>query len=176
MTLTMHPLLRTLSPCKFLFLCRTVSHHVTRLCLCSCPSHPAHHVCPPAAEEVDLSEDHKHWDKLSADEKHFISHVLAFFAGSDGIVLENLAVRFMREVQVPEVRDCQLHLHTTPSHDRMAALHLAHVWLSSLFTCVLFTCLTTHSSALCSAAFYVHRQVPVSGESAWVSLAMYQLI
>lgn len=45
----------------------------------------------------------KHWERLSGDEKHFISHVLAFFAASDGIVNENLAGRFMREVQVPEV-------------------------------------------------------------------------
>jgi len=56
------------------------------------------------AEEVDLGDDQKHWDKLSVDEKHFISHVLAFFAASDGIVLENLAVRFMKELQVPEAR------------------------------------------------------------------------
>jgi hypothetical protein len=55
------------------------------------------------AEEVDLSDDMKHWEKLSDDEKHFISHILAFFAASDGIVLENLGVRFMKEVQVPEV-------------------------------------------------------------------------
>uniref|UniRef100_A0A7S3QML3 Uncharacterized protein n=1 Tax=Dunaliella tertiolecta TaxID=3047 RepID=A0A7S3QML3_DUNTE len=56
------------------------------------------------AEEVDLGDDMKHWERLSADEKHFISHVLAFFAASDGIVNENLAGRFMREVQVPEAR------------------------------------------------------------------------
>lgn len=54
---------------------------------------------------MDLGDDQKHWEKLSADEKHFISHVLAFFAASDGIVLENLAVRFMKELQVPEVRE-----------------------------------------------------------------------
>lgn len=46
----------------------------------------------------------KYWEKMSPDEKHFISHILAFFAASDGIVLENLAVRFMREIQLPEVR------------------------------------------------------------------------
>jgi hypothetical protein len=40
---------------------------------------------------------------LKSDERHFISHVLAFFAASDGIVLENLAGRFMREIQIPEV-------------------------------------------------------------------------
>lgn len=57
-----------------------------------------------AAEEVDLSADSKHWEILSDNERHFISHVLAFFAASDGIVLENLAVRFMKEVQVPEAR------------------------------------------------------------------------
>ena len=56
------------------------------------------------AEEVDLSHDLRHWDSLTADEKHFISHVLAFFAASDGIVLENLAGRFMKEVQVAEAR------------------------------------------------------------------------
>ena len=56
------------------------------------------------AEEVDLSDDIKHWETLSDDEKHFISHILAFFAASDGIVLENLGVRFMGEVQFQEVR------------------------------------------------------------------------
>lgn len=47
----------------------------------------------------------RHWEKLNGDEKHFILHVLAFFAASDGIVLENLGARFMKEVQLPEVRD-----------------------------------------------------------------------
>ena len=56
------------------------------------------------AEEIDLSDDQKHWDGLSDGERHFISHVLAFFAASDGIVNENLAVNFMSEVQVPEAR------------------------------------------------------------------------
>lgn len=59
---------------------------------------------PLAAEEVDLGDDQKHWETLNSGEKHFISHVLAFFAASDGIVLENLGVRFMKEIQVPEVR------------------------------------------------------------------------
>eukprot|EP01125_Pyxidicula_operculata_P014310 TRINITY_DN4763_c0_g1_i1.p1 TRINITY_DN4763_c0_g1~~TRINITY_DN4763_c0_g1_i1.p1 ORF type:complete len:331 (-),score=44.14 TRINITY_DN4763_c0_g1_i1:139-1131(-) len=57
------------------------------------------------AEEIDLQPDLKDWNtKLNNDEKHFISHVLAFFAASDGIVLENLAVRFMNEIQIPEAR------------------------------------------------------------------------
>jgi ribonucleoside-diphosphate reductase beta chain len=56
------------------------------------------------AEEIDLSPDLKDWEKLSADEQHFIKHVLAFFAASDGIVNENLAINFMREVQLPEAR------------------------------------------------------------------------
>ena len=56
------------------------------------------------AEEVDLSADYKDWERLKSGEKHFISHVLAFFASSDGIVLENLAVRFMKEIQIPEAR------------------------------------------------------------------------
>lgn len=54
--------------------------------------------------EVDLSKDLVDWEKLNADEKHFISMVLAFFAASDGIVQENLAVRFMSDVQVAECR------------------------------------------------------------------------
>ncbi|MFB9842546.1 ribonucleoside-diphosphate reductase small subunit [Mucilaginibacter ginsenosidivorans] len=56
------------------------------------------------AEEIDLSDDLKHWENLNSGEKHFISHILAFFAASDGIVNENLAVNFMSEVQVPEAR------------------------------------------------------------------------
>ncbi len=56
------------------------------------------------AEEIDLHDDLKHWENLASGEKHFISHVLAFFAASDGIVNENLAVNFMSEVQVPEAR------------------------------------------------------------------------
>ncbi|XP_020571934.1 ribonucleoside-diphosphate reductase small chain-like [Phalaenopsis equestris] len=57
------------------------------------------------AEEVDLSQDLRHWNEsLTSDERHFVTHVLAFFAASDGIVLENLAGRFMREVQLPEAR------------------------------------------------------------------------
>ena len=56
------------------------------------------------AEEIDLSKDNKDWDTLNDDEKHFISMILAFFAASDGIVLENLGVRFMTEVQLSEAR------------------------------------------------------------------------
>jgi len=56
------------------------------------------------AEEVDLSQDNAHWDSLSASERHFVKHVLAFFAASDGIVLENLAGNFSTEVQIPEAR------------------------------------------------------------------------
>jgi ribonucleoside-diphosphate reductase beta chain len=55
-------------------------------------------------EEIDLSQDMADWESLNADEKHFIKQVLAFFAASDGIVNENLAVNFIREVQVPEAR------------------------------------------------------------------------
>ncbi len=56
------------------------------------------------AEEIDLSQDQKDWENLNDGERHFISHVLAFFAASDGIVNENLAVNFMQEVQSPEAR------------------------------------------------------------------------
>lgn len=55
-------------------------------------------------EEVDLSKDLTHWQKLNDDERYFIKHILAFFAASDGIVLENLGMRFMSEVQVSEAR------------------------------------------------------------------------
>ena len=54
--------------------------------------------------EVDLGKDKPHWERLNEREKYFISHVLAFFAGSDGIVAENLATRFCRDVQIPEAR------------------------------------------------------------------------
>jgi len=56
------------------------------------------------AEEIDLSSDTKDWEGLNDGERHFISHILAFFAASDGIVNENLAVNFMSEVQLPEAR------------------------------------------------------------------------
>jgi len=60
--------------------------------------------CFWTCEEVDLAEDLASWRSLDPQERHFIKHVLAFFASSDGIVIENLAVRFMNEVQVPEIR------------------------------------------------------------------------
>jgi len=56
------------------------------------------------AEEIDFSKDLTDWANLTSDEQYFISMVLAFFAASDGIVLENLAVRFMRDVQLSEAR------------------------------------------------------------------------
>lgn len=55
-------------------------------------------------EEVDLSKDQDDWDNLNKNEKHFISHILAFFAASDGIVNENLVERFSQEVQITEAR------------------------------------------------------------------------
>jgi ribonucleoside-diphosphate reductase subunit M2 len=55
-------------------------------------------------EEVDLSKDREDWNKLTANEKHFIKNILAFFAGSDGIVQENLAGKFQVEVQSPVAR------------------------------------------------------------------------
>ena len=55
-------------------------------------------------EEIDLTKDMTHWDGLSSDERFYISMILAFFAASDGIVLENLAQRFMSDVQVSEAR------------------------------------------------------------------------
>lgn len=55
-------------------------------------------------EEIDLSHDFPDWERMTNDEKHFITHVLAFFAASDGIVNENLVLHFMKEVQIPEAR------------------------------------------------------------------------
>ena len=55
-------------------------------------------------EEVDLSKDMVDWVKLTDNERHFIKYILGFFAGSDGIVMENLAMRFTRELPVPEAR------------------------------------------------------------------------
>ncbi|MEN7550927.1 ribonucleoside-diphosphate reductase small subunit [Rapidithrix thailandica] len=56
------------------------------------------------AEEIDLSADLKDWEKLTDGERHFVSHVLAFFAASDGIVNENLAENFVSEVQYTEAK------------------------------------------------------------------------
>lgn len=55
-------------------------------------------------EEIDLTKDLDFWNSLNEDEKFYISMILAFFAGSDGIVLENLAVRFMKDVKLAEAR------------------------------------------------------------------------
>lgn len=55
-------------------------------------------------EEIDLSKDMVDWEKLNDNERHFIKNILGFFAGSDGIVMENLATRFMREVQWAEAK------------------------------------------------------------------------
>ena len=55
-------------------------------------------------EEIDLSNDYRDWIKLNENQQHFIKYILAFFAGSDGIVLENLGIRFFKEMKVPEAK------------------------------------------------------------------------
>jgi ribonucleotide reductase beta subunit family protein with ferritin-like domain len=60
--------------------------------------------CFWVVDEIDLSSDMRDWEGLTDDERHFIKYVLAFFAASDGIVLENLIENFASEVQIPEVR------------------------------------------------------------------------
>jgi len=55
-------------------------------------------------EEIDLSNDTKDWNRLNENQQHFIKYILAFFAGSDGIVLENLGMRFFQEIQIPEAK------------------------------------------------------------------------
>lgn len=56
------------------------------------------------AEEVDLAKDTRDWELLDANTQHFIKHVLAFFAASDGILMENLALNFQNEIQLPEAK------------------------------------------------------------------------
>ena len=56
------------------------------------------------ADEIDYLADLNDWDTLKSDEKTFIENILAFFAGSDGIVLENLVTKFCKEIQIPEIR------------------------------------------------------------------------
>jgi ribonucleotide reductase beta subunit family protein with ferritin-like domain len=60
--------------------------------------------CYWTATEGDLSEDRKHWDALSDDERYFLKHVLAFFAAADGIVNENISINFASEITLPEAR------------------------------------------------------------------------
>jgi len=55
-------------------------------------------------EEIDLGSDIKDWDKLNDDERHFIKMVLAFFAASDGIVMENIDLNFSKDIQIAEAR------------------------------------------------------------------------
>lgn len=64
-----------------------------------------HQSSPWTAEEIPLEVDKVQWqDKLNDDERYFIEHILAFFASSDGIVNENLATKFLNEVQIPEAK------------------------------------------------------------------------
>jgi len=63
-----------------------------------------HLACFWTSGDIDFEADREDWDNLNKDEKHFILNVLAFFAGSDGIVLENLMGNFALEVQIPEAR------------------------------------------------------------------------
>merc|ERR1711948_92316 len=56
------------------------------------------------AEEIDLHDDTRDWQTLNVQEQHFIKYVLAFFAASDGIVLENLTSHFINDVKLPEAR------------------------------------------------------------------------
>jgi len=63
-----------------------------------------HEDCFWRAEEIDFSKDLSDWEKLNSGEKYFIKMILAFFAASDGIVIENLGSRFAMEVQLPEAR------------------------------------------------------------------------
>lgn len=57
------------------------------------------------ADEIDLAKDMSDWEELNENEQNFIKNVIGFFAGSDGIVMENLAQRFLKEIEIPEVRN-----------------------------------------------------------------------
>ncbi len=57
------------------------------------------------ADEIDLAKDMSDWEQLNENEQNFIKNVIGFFAGSDGIVMENLAQRFLREIEIPEIRN-----------------------------------------------------------------------
>lgn len=57
------------------------------------------------ADEIDLAKDMSDWEQLNENEKKFIKNVIGFFAGSDGIVMENLAQRFLKEIEIPEIRN-----------------------------------------------------------------------
>lgn len=57
------------------------------------------------AKEIDYASDIKDWEKLNDDERYFIEHILAFFAGADGIVLENITSRFINDIKAPEARN-----------------------------------------------------------------------
>lgn len=85
--------------CIFVHLASAIAVHCTNLTYPSSLSNIL-----DTAEEVDLSQDLQQWEALSESEKHFISHVLASFAASDGIVLEKLAARFLNDVQIQEVK------------------------------------------------------------------------
>ena len=56
------------------------------------------------SNEIDLSKDLNDWEKLNETEQNFIKNIIGFFAGSDGIIMENLAVRFLKDIEIPEVR------------------------------------------------------------------------
>ena len=74
--------------------------------------------CFWTVEECDLSDDIKQWELLTDDERHYIKHILAFFAAADGIVGENLANSFYNKVQIPEIRafySFQIAMETTHS-------------------------------------------------------------
>ena len=56
------------------------------------------------SNEIDLSKDLNDWEKLNENEKYFIKNIIGFFAGSDGIIMENLAQRFLNDIEIPEIR------------------------------------------------------------------------
>lgn len=105
------------------------------------------------AEEVDLSRDLVHWRSLTKNEQHFIKYVLAFFAASDGIVNENLAERFIRDVQITEARcfyGFQIAIENV--HSEMYSL-LIDTYINDTKVCTII------SLAICLTTFVITRSV-----------------
>ena len=94
------------------------------------------------AEEIDFSKDMTHWKTLTEKEQYFIKMILAFFAASDGIVIENLGARFMTEVQLPEARAAygfQLmmeNMHSETLYSLLIDTYIKDEKKKQLFTCL----------------------------------------
>ena len=119
-------------------------------------------------EEVDLSKDLNDWASLNKDEKHFISMVLAFFAASDGIVMENLNVNFCNEVQVAEAR---------AFYSFQAAMESIHSEMYSILIDTTFEMLIIKINYLNHwKTIHVFQKRPVGHKNGWVISVLLLLL